>query len=223
MNPGKELRPDDIKDLIKLPCGLYGKLSNDWYLRHFRGETYGKGDIIYTNCRNLLENEEAYMDMHYDAFYEAHRILDHIYLLLYLGIRWPIELNDDNDAKNWLSYQWSFLIFKSKYDENNPEPWPRKYRTRTGMTRDCYIYFFAACVEFDRMNFIKWTKIPVFCEFRMLFRLKTWLWRRALITQKRSKLYEWLETSQDHKLDYAKLLKHYRMRAYEKRVLNDTI
>ena len=216
---GKELRLEDIEGLVKLPCGLYGKRSNSWYLRHYKHESWHKGDIMYINCRYLLENEEAYKDLHYDAYYEAAHILEHIYLLLQLRVRWPIEFNDDNDAKNWLAYRWSLLKFKIKYKcrmkKDGPVPWPRKYRTRTGMTRDPYIYFYAACVEFDEINYIKWTKMPIH-----LFRLKTWLWRSALITGKRSKLYEWLESSQNPSQEYVQLLKHYRVRAYETRVLN---
>ena len=235
---GKELRLEDIEGLVKLPCGLYGKRSNSWYLRHYKHESWEKGDIMYINCRYLLENEEAYKDLHYDAYYERIQIMDHIYMMLQLRIRWPYSLNDDNDAKNWLSYRWSLMKFRIKYKLNiklrryhkiliwlklikidklklGPIPWPRKYRTRTGMTRDPYIYFYAACVEFDEINYIKWTKMPIH-----LFRLKTWLWRSALITGKRSRLYEWLESSQNPSQEYVQLLKHYRVRAYETRVLN---
>jgi len=191
--------------LYKHPCGLYVEDAKPWQLEQFRQDGKAKGDIIYNTCRKIIDDDDRLAVIKTPWYYNALSICAD---LLLRRVRWPDEFNHPNDAKNIFQY-W---ISKWRYD-CGLSSW-RLMRPQTNMTRDPFIYFYALCVHLDRLQFIEVVTIPLH-----LFRLKTWLWRKALITGKRNKLYEWLETSKDHKLEYAQLLKHYRMKAYETRVL----
>jgi hypothetical protein len=212
---GKTLRLGDIENLVMLDCGLYGQKCSEWTANHFRQQSWNKGDIISMDCRYLVEND---IDPKI-----AKRILEEIYLLLLFPVRWPYELNRWNDAKTRREYKKSQREFDrdcKRYKKLGVSTATlyRKYRTRTGMTRDPYVYFFAACVKYSELNYIKWTKIPVISEGDLLFRFNLWLWRRSLITSKRSWLYELIERKPNHKKDYVNLLRWYRMKAYKTRM-----
>ena len=204
---GKELLLDDLVGLIKHPCGLYVTLSNDWYLKHYKHESYGKGDIIYQTLRKIIEDNDKS-----EWAYQAFEICAG---LLFERRRWPVELDNDNDAHNWLVYRWSYLKFKVKYKckmkKHGPVPWPRLYRPHGNVTRDPYIYLYACAVHLNRLQFIEVVTIPP-----RLYSRRTWLWREVLIQGERNARYEQLD-SKDHSQDYAQLLKHYRMKSYKLR------
>ena len=53
----KQLRPDDL-ELIKLPCGLYGGLENEWYQQLYGHQSYKKGDMISFGLRRIISDED---------------------------------------------------------------------------------------------------------------------------------------------------------------------
>lgn len=186
--------------LYKHNCGLYVEPSNCWYLQHYMHDSFGKGDIIYHTMRKIIDDNDKSV-WAYNAFSICAS-------LLFERKRWPDQFNHTNDAKTWIGYRLSKLRWDTWYMFNKPKPGHRLYRTQTCMTRDPYIYFYACAMHLNRKQFIKAVTIPIY-----LFRLKTWLWRGALIKGKRSRLYEWLERT-DYDVEYAQLLKDYRVDAY---------
>lgn len=199
-NLGKTIRPDDIEGLIKLECGLYGKPTNNWTQKHFKHQTWQKGDMISWTCRKIVEDN--------DQSPWANDALEECFMLLQRGIRWPDELNHPNDAKTWLGWKTSYLWFKIRYAFVKPVPLSRKYRPQHIMTRDPYIYFFRACAQLGLWHYIDHTDLPWY-----IYSKTTWMWWKALKSQEVEDIIDYAiqENKQPtHKKDYVKLLKHYR-------------
>lgn len=194
------------KTLFKHPCGLYVHYNDEWTNQHFGHDSLGKGDIIYNTCKKIIDDNDL-SDWAYDA-------LEIVTDLLIKGKRWPDEFNSFLDARSWVQYQLSYIRFRIIYLFKKPYPVFRLYRTQRSMTRDPIILQACLAVHLNAIQFIEVVKPPI-----RLFRLNTWLWRKSLITGKRSKVYELLERS-NNKRDYVQLMKHYRLQAYWRRVNN---
>ncbi len=203
MNPGTELRPDDIADMIMLDCDLLGKEENGWYQQLYGHQSYTKGDMISFGLRERLEKK-----------IKSKKILDHCYLLLsQLRWRWPRELDHDNDATNYIQWKLSYARWWIVYQFTKPKPGHRLYRPRTNLTRDPFIMFFTYCAFMGEWNYIKWTSIPFH-----LYSKTTWAWHNYLKGDKNDiqalERYKRIENrGKESKHDYVKLLKHYRRKA----------
>lgn len=189
--------------LEKHSCGLYIQPAPDWAITEFAQDSLEKGDIITNTCRKIINDK--------DTSPWAYTALAICAELLFLRKRWPDELNHPNDATNVFEYEKS----KRRYKRGKID-W-RLYRTQTYITRDPLWYFYSLCVELDDIDAIEEIKPPVFSEWRMVYRPVLWLWRRALISGKRSWLYELLEKDLTHPKDYVNRLRYYRQQAYKKR------
>lgn len=179
--------------------GLYVQIAPRWAVDEFGQQSLEKGDAISNTCKKIVDDN--------DTTCWAYDALGQCGSLLFLRKRWPDHMNSLLDARRPIQY----VISKWQYKVGLHDT--RLYRMQRWMTRDPYIYFYACCVELDRMQFVDVVTIPFY-----LFRLNTWLWRIALIRGKRSRLYEMIERKPNHKLEYVNNLRLYRWMAYRKRI-----
>lgn len=191
------------QELYKHECGLYAQRAPDWAQAEFYQDSLEKGDIITNTCRKII-NDNDHSDWAFDAMCICAE-------LLMERKRWPDMLSSFLDATNVFQYELSRWRYKMGLTPS------RLYRTQTYITRDPLWYYYSLCVHLNRIQFIEIVEPPVFSEWRMVYRPILWAWRRALISGKRSWLYELLEKDLTHPKDYVNKLRHYRQQAYKKR------
>lgn len=210
MNPGKELRPEDIENLVKIPCNLWAKSTRDpkhpdepsWTEIHFRHDSMNKGDIIYITCRYIIETNDT-SDWALDA-------LEVCFLLLQEELRWPHEMSHENDAKNNLVYKVDLFRWKIWYAFNKPKPGHRLYRPQGSITRDPYIYFFTAAAMLEQWHYIQYTEIPKYLTF---YSTPTRKWAKYMKSGLEVDYQAYTKAEfkgGDSQKDYVKLLNYYR-------------
>ena len=143
--------------------GFYRGIEKQWQVDRYGFHPRALFDLIYVTMRKIIDEDD-----HSEWAYEA---LEKCADLLVNGIRYPDEYRPANMAKNRIDEAVSKVMYKlgiTKY---------QKYGPNCKLTRDPYIYFYAACVMLDRKQFISAVKIPWY-----LYRPNTWRWRKYLIT-----------------------------------------
>ena len=185
-----------MSDLYKHECGLYVHHARRWQIARYGYDVMSKWDCISNTMRKIIDEEDRS-----EWAYEALRICRDILIWRY---RWPLALVCEEDVNTRL-FKWSnkLLWYLSHKKTEYGWIWRKivfvgfmSYGPRNQMTRDPYDYFFTACVEMDRKEWIEEVTIPWY-----LYRRKTWRWRRFLITGK------------GYKKDYVIKLDYYRAMA----------
>lgn len=150
--------------------------SQDWEIARYGEAEDGKGDLILNTLSKIIDDEDA-SDFTVKAIHEC-------YLLLKAGKRWPDRMNQEMDAKHWLHWKWSKLLYKLKLIKHV------KYRPQKGMTRDPFILFYA--VQMFYYGVIKFrVKLPIW-----LFTPTYVIWRWGL--------------EHSHKKAYVERLRYYK-------------
>ncbi len=199
--------------------GPYQQWQADKYGECF----YGAFDVIYNTCRKIIDDNDK-SDWAYDAVFECAN-------LLRARIRYPDKWVTKNVAKNRIDEWWSIKMYNCRYKDRD---WFKKlFKQDTGkyvkigpntkLTRDPYVYLYAACVHLNILQFIEVIQPPWY-----LFRPSLWVWRKYILH--RTKFWQWAyevtELSQLWmvKKDYALLMVYYRACAvYNRRIIEKLI
>jgi len=141
-----------------------------WQKRDYGFDPDAMGDCLsYTADEAMKRNEVRY--------------LRKVRYWLILRKRWPDELQKKYKqfiAKTMVGHWWSRYRWRRSKDKDGKTDRLCKYRSQTGMTRDPFVFYYAACVFHDKRHWIKDATIP-FLNNRPTLRA----WRRYLITQTR--------------------------------------
>jgi len=203
------------EDLYKHACGLYYHEPHYWQKQKYGDAAGPKWDIISITCHKIIDDK--------DTSPWAKKALIQCKNLLRDGYRWPEGFNHTNDSKNRIQWWWSRLLWNLSYKFWDPyanEYIPRKIvfteyekrGPRTGVTRDPYIYWVAACELTGMEWLIDMVKVPWWLSIHAPI---TKIWKRYLETGKGEALYLFLERKKHHDDEYVNLLSKYRRKAYE--------
>jgi hypothetical protein len=195
-----------LEDLYKLnlafctkddwyPDGLFWRdVDGEWVVRERGEKTNGKGDLISNTCMKIIfhDNKTAWAYLSLDAMKE----------LLLDRRRWPIRMDQIGDSKNRIDCWWRKFLWWGGARPFKPHRWPN------GMTRDPYIFFYAACVFLGKKEYIREVNIAWYTN-----RIGIAAWRQCLIepTWWSEMLYR---EKKAHKHFYVTRLRDFRAYAY---------
>lgn len=135
--------------------------------------------------------------------------------LIYNNLRRIIE---DKDTSKWAENVFNkalVLLIQGKRwpDELDPEKvkGKKRYRSQKSMTRDPWVMFYAACIHFNKREFISLKP-----QWR-LYRPELWALRKALLGEKNSYLFWRSINSIFPKKDYVEVLDEYMKWCYDNR------
>jgi len=128
------------------------------------------GNFICGTCwrGNIAKGDGVFNTVQFAMFTRDYALLAEGKRLLIRRRRWPVSLDEPNGVEH-----------------RNPK----------GVTRDPYVMFYCACVEMDRVEWIKEVKPPVFTPDGIIWRPNFVAFRRYLIdpTPRRKKHWERME------------------------------
>jgi len=196
----------DIQEFNKVFCtkegwyrdGVYWRDSpGDWVLDYYGSSSEGKGDLISNTMMMIIHLG--------DQSYDALAALAACKELLLAHKRWEDRMNHRNDSRNRVDNWVKKFLWKVKLRLYSP------FRWQHGMTRDPYVFFFAACVMLGHEELIKEVRIPWY-----IFRPSTMAWRHSLIRKRWwTELLYWRIPDDKQSHFYVKRLDYFRVYAYD--------
>ena len=175
--------------------GLYWRdVDGEWVVRERGERTNGKGDLISNTCMKIM--------FHGDKSEWAYLSLMVCRSLLMSRRRWPLGMDQVGDSKNRIDCWIKKLQWVTDVREFKPHRWPG------GMTRDPYVYFYAACIFLEKEEYIQQVKPPYY-----IWRAGFAAWRKTLYKRNWWNDF-WYREKKSHKLFYVTRLREFRAWAY---------
>jgi hypothetical protein len=169
-------------------------VAGEWVMEYYGFRTNGKGDLISNTCMKIIQGEKSDVGL---------IRLEACKRLLLKERRWPVRMDDPADSRNRLDCWKEKFMYKIGKREYRPYRWPN------GMTRDPYIYFYAACVMFGKYDWIEEVKMPFY-----IWRPGIWAWRKTLYRRNWWNNF-WYRKKGSHKHFYVTRLREFRAYAYD--------
>ena len=163
------------------------KKKNGWYRSPKKDWELEKYGFYPEGLGDLIFNNLYKIVAEEDHSEWAQKVFDKCVLLLIQGKRWPDEMNPP--------------VVEGK----------KPYRSQFSMTRDPWFVFYAACIHFDRREYI-YLKPP-----SRLYRPELWELRKALLGKRNCFMFFSKLSSIFPVQDYVKVLDEYALWCYEKR------
>ena len=176
----------------------YGVLlepSKDWEKPVYGFEPEGMGDCISNTMRYSIDNKIT-------KFFLTCK------LLLIGRRRWPSKLDNHFLAKTRLGNKVTWFLLKRGLRKS------AKYRPRQDMTRDPYIYYWAACVILKSRFYKEYLALTTAPWY--LYSPTVWSWRKYLINGKGGFLYKLSIGFNFQKRDYVERMADYMKLAFDK-------
>ena len=137
-------------------------IKDGFFYRKQGGARDGCEDLVFNTCKRIVDTED-----HSDW---AKASVMSCSALLSIGRRWPIRMDVEGQAPNWIIWRLHKLLGIKKY----------KYRSADDLTRDPWRLLYTAAVMHNRYDIIRDTPIPI-----RLYSHTTWKRRRTLLNDKR--------------------------------------